>query len=652
MGSKKGADMAIENELERPRPQCLQESGTINPNFDYEKQGLACNNKGGNKLWKHRRNIVVVVCLLLMSLYMHLGNNSMFGEELHSDLSSPQDRIQHSFEVTVEKLPNTDPVFTQHLLSASFGDSWGKPAKARFEPYKGGKYDKVILELVTNVTGRQFDRLLHVFIDDINVWRSSTVEPWGNRTIVSEVIKDISQYSALFDRESLEITLQLDNLVTPRLTGVFNVELRAHYYQINDEIDAGENSLRERLLQYFTSPANLITPLVSHFSRTPLFYYPRASQGNPRWSRSLPELEESSNISRAMIEIFASGNAAEEFWYTNVLDRFTSRFRKSGHELLGHGPFRAIKIYLTNSEREILVDSVVPTPVIFTGFFPPLWRPCVGMNAFDLESYKVDLTPFLSLIEGEPWELQLEVVSSASSNFKPTVGENWIISGNVFVWNNALNATQPSFTNSSILPSSFDVFVNDSKSDELIQNVSAKDGVLVESTITLDGEEYQLRQTVESSFTSNQKYLENDDVEKAFVDLSKERKWVFRKADVDLFEFTDRTGWGFTGNIKTFNAKTGSSQLTYTADVARSLERHITLQEKDSAGDQVGNENVVLSLAGSQVGQANYTLSSNGNFGSGDSVHSVRVERAWPYEDNYERTVVVADNEVILDEYK
>ncbi|CAR24027.1 KLTH0F05940p [Lachancea thermotolerans CBS 6340] len=649
---RKGTDMATEKELERPGVQDLQGNAASDPNFDYEKQGLARKNKGGSRPWKHRRNIAVIVCLLLVNLFLRFDKNTMFGAKVHGDLSSPQNRVQHSFEVTVEKLPSTDPVFTQHLLSSSFGDSWGKPAKAHFEPYNGGKYDKIILELVTNVTGRQFDRLLHVFIDDINVWRSSTVEPWGNRTIVSEAIKDISQYRALFDRESLEITLQLDNLVTHRLTGVFNVELRAHYYQTSNDTDVSKPSLREKLLQYFTSPANLITPLVSHFSRTPLFYYPRASQGNPRWSRSLPELEESSNISRAMIEIFASGNAAEEFWYTNVLDRFTNRFRKSGHELLGHGPFRAIKIYLTNSEKEILVDSVVPTPIIFTGFIPPLWRPCVGMNAFDLESYKVDLTPFLSLIEGESWELQLEVVSSASSNFKPTVGENWIISGNVFVWNNTLDATQPSFTNSSMLPSSFDVFVNDSKPDELIQNVSAKNGVLVESTITLDGVEYQLHQTVESTFTSNQKYLENGDVEKTFVDLSKERKWVFRKADKDLFEFTDRTGWDFVGSVKTFTSEKDSSQLTYAADVARSLERHITLQEKDSVGHQVGNDNVLLSLAGSQVGQANYTLSSNGNYGSGNSVHSVCVERAWPYEDNYERTVVVADNEVVLDDYK
>ena len=275
MGTK-GVEMAIWNSLENCGDERCDQKVKNGYNIDLEKQGRVKDVKSSrwSKFFEYLLYVAYLLQLISIIIGFRLWDVKRFkhGNEVVDVLVNSQDNaIQHSFEVTVEKLPETEPVYTEHLISHSFGDSWGKPATVKFKPYKGGSYDKIVLELITNVTGRQFDRLVHVFLSDINVWRSSTVEPWGGKTIVSESIKDISQYRSLFDREYLEATLQLDNLVTSRLTGVFNVELLVHYYQSEAEVQTYGPSLREKLLQFFTMPADHITPLAVSYTHLDVY---------------------------------------------------------------------------------------------------------------------------------------------------------------------------------------------------------------------------------------------------------------------------------------------------------------------------------------------------------------------------------------------
>ncbi|SCU99775.1 LAME_0G05402g1_1 [Lachancea meyersii CBS 8951] len=649
MGTK-GVEMAIWNDitrLEKKRERLEIPSPTKFEAFDYEKQDIR---KARRFQGTRRRNAGILIILLLFNLCLHFASHEKVqklynGRMLSfSRTSSSPVPVQESFEITVEQLPEKPPVFSQELVQHSFGDSWGKPFTASFQPYTGGEYDSLILELATNVSGRQYDRLVHVFIEDVNVWRSSTVEPWGNKTVVSHSIKDISSYRSLFKDQPLNVTLQLDNLVTNKLTGIFNVTLKLYYYKKEDAIKEDESSLRGKLLQIFTKPADVVTPLVTRFSRTPLFYYPLASKENPRWTRGLPEIDLNPNVSRVVVEIFASGNAAEEFWYTNVLDNYTGKFRDHGKELLGHGPFRAINFYLTDSETEILVDTVIPTPVIFTGFFPPLWRPCVGMNAFNIKSFKVDLTPFLSLFENGTWQMQLEVVSSTTPSFKVTVGENWIFSGNVHVWTNKDLISGSKFINSTVLEPTFEVDVDDSHSDELKQKVLAKNGVQIDSRFTIDQTNYEVRSVTESLLKSQQVYLETGDEEFAFVDLLTKRSSTISKNGVDLYRFSDETGWLFDAEMEIVSQE--RSSLTYSASVSRELNRTVGLHEINESGDSV---DVLFALDGIQSGNASYTLSPEGNHGSGDSFHSVALEHGWPFQNNFRRTVVVKDNVVVVD---
>lgn len=82
-----------------------------------------------------------------------------------------------------------------------------------------------------------------------------------------------------------------------------------------------------------------------------------------------------------MVDIFASGNANEEFWYMNFLGDSDSPTDT---------PARVVTLNIDDDP----VGAVLPFPVIYTGGFAPgLWIPVVGVNAYDVPSYRIDVTP-------------------------------------------------------------------------------------------------------------------------------------------------------------------------------------------------------------------------------------------------------------------
>ena len=67
----------------------------------------------------------------------------------------------------------------------------------------------------------------------------------------------------------------------------------------------------------------------------------------------------------AIVELYASGNAREEFWYTNTADSALPYLEKEAG-LLGKGPFREVQLLIDGK----LAGTVFPFPVIFSG----VWR--------------------------------------------------------------------------------------------------------------------------------------------------------------------------------------------------------------------------------------------------------------------------------------
>lgn len=111
------------------------------------------------------------------------------------------------------------------------------------------------------------------------------------------------------------------------------------------------------------------------------------------------------NIQAAFLEVYASGQSNDEFWYSNPPTDYANEINSTG---IGNGPFREILAYFDGR----LIGSTVPHPVIFTGgIVPSLWRPTVSIGgAFAIPSTWIDVSPFVAwMVDGKSHEFSLQV---------------------------------------------------------------------------------------------------------------------------------------------------------------------------------------------------------------------------------------------------
>ena len=146
---------------------------------------------------------------------------------------------------------------------------------------------------------------------------------------------------------------------------------------------------------------------------------------------SLPNDESSTEItipknsSQVTLELFASGNGQEEFWYSNVPNEYTHTFRNWNISFLGQGTYREVMVYIDHEP----VGVVWPFEVIFTGgICPGFWRPIVGHRTFDLPSYTIDLTPYIGFLRHGKHHISFGI------NGQPTTLQNWFVSGHLRIW--------------------------------------------------------------------------------------------------------------------------------------------------------------------------------------------------------------------------
>ncbi|KAK6529445.1 hypothetical protein TWF281_008618 [Arthrobotrys megalospora] len=296
------------------------------------------------------------------------------------------------------------------LLRHEFINSYGKPAVAQYSPPPSCDWNTVYFHIYTTSKGLQYDRLAFLFLDDIELWRTSTAEPTPDG-ILFKYTKDVTHFSTLL-RGNGTLIFDMGNMVTDVLTGTFAVTLTAHYFKLD--------------LPPQQKAADVILPV----SRM------QGSNGQPghfvlpndvaKTSISVPK-----NLKKASLSIIASGNNDEEFWYTNVPDDLVNSF--PNNTLLGHSSYREVQLYVDG----VMVDAVMPIPTIYTGGVNPgLWKPIVCPHAYDLWEFEIDITPWLagktSVI------IELKVVGLGGTGGRPeiggAIGQNWYVSGRTFFW--------------------------------------------------------------------------------------------------------------------------------------------------------------------------------------------------------------------------
>lgn len=225
--------------------------------------------------------------------------------------------------------------------------------------------------------------------------------------------KDMTIFDTLIRGEQ-KIIFDLDNVYSDLYTGAFNVTLEALYF--NDHYAD-------------LDPAHLVYPISTLASSQNISSVMSLPDDSGNVSITFPR-----NVKSAVVSILASGNGAEEFWYTNVPSQYTNTFPSNAGWLYGYSPFREIELLIDGN----LAGVSWPFPSLFTGGVDPgLWRPIAGIDAYDLPSFEVDITPWLPLLcDGNAHTLGFKVVGydSSTKSHIGTVGENWYVTGSVFVW--------------------------------------------------------------------------------------------------------------------------------------------------------------------------------------------------------------------------
>ncbi|KAL3457770.1 peptide N-acetyl-beta-D-glucosaminyl asparaginase amidase A-domain-containing protein [Aspergillus heterothallicus] len=327
--------------------------------------------------------------------------------------SRPTSGLQEVFQVyqPVDTSDNNDAICSKETLLVDhvFGFSYGHPFVGEFmeafnvirqiidiflgyyEP-PNCDFDTVQLNLTVTSRGRQYD-----------LFRTSTAEPTADG-IEWTYIKDMSQYYVLW-KEPQKVIFDLGNLVNDVYTGSFTV----------------------RVTVRFSKKKNVQTPRI---------VLPISAQNSARNSSSafiVPAQEAKvthiidPRASRAVASISACGQSLEEFWYLSVFSSDTGAFNHT-----------------------LYID------VIFTGGASPgLWRPIVGIDAFDLRSPEIDISPFLPLItDGASHSFEIKVVGLDVSDtgavmLSEAINSYWVISGNIFVYLDD-DANRPSPHNTTI----------------------------------------------------------------------------------------------------------------------------------------------------------------------------------------------------------
>ncbi|KAF4633252.1 hypothetical protein G7Y89_g4880 [Cudoniella acicularis] len=391
------------------------------------------------------------------------------------------------------------------LMEFIFNNSFGKPFVGNYTPPNCmGTANTVVMNFTVQSKGTQFDRLALMYFGDSEVFRTSTAEPRRNG-IVWTYEKDMSEYM-YFWKSSQKIIFDLPNQTNVNLTGTYNTTLTARFFTA-PTTSQSQNPPADVIL-----PISLLTGSNSS-SASSVFIIP-SSTHNASTSLTLPH-----NSNRAVLSLSTTGQASEEFWWSNVLSSDTLAFNSTSGAFFGSSPFREIQVLIDNQ----LAAVQWPFPVIFIGgVVPSLWSPVVGIDAFDLKEYEIDISPWLGVLcDGNAHVFSIKVMGLAdnggtTAELADNVGSSWFVTGKVFVWKDtdANSITTGPAPTLSITPPTIQV------SQSLVKNatgvnqtlsyfISVQRSLSVTSTITTQkfGANKETKWTQTLSHTDNGTYL-------------------------------------------------------------------------------------------------------------------------------------------------
>ncbi|CAO1629164.1 unnamed protein product [Jaminaea pallidilutea] len=364
---------------------------------------------------------------------------------------------------------------TLTLIERSFENSYYKPSTFQWSPRllpegfdDPKRWTGITLTQHGTSRGRQFDRLGSVFIGGVEVWRTDNPEPVRTTGgIVWTSDREVNTYYSLFSRNA-QILFDYPNIVNEVYTGALNITLSITVTQPKSDASSAQQ------------PLHLRTPLVYPISKN-------NATGDSKWlvdnEMATSQVSVPRHARAALIEVYASGTAEDEFHYTNVPDQLYERVVNASQALRPRGPYRELQVKIDGQ----LAGITLPYPVIFTGGINPLlWRPQVGFGAMIQPTYLFDVSPFLPVLaDGKPHDISLGVVSAERNHSIPS---GWFLSGNVQV---ALHSDETITTRGSmptVTVTPLDGNINTTTSGSTISDVQADVSLIRPRALTVAGE--------------------------------------------------------------------------------------------------------------------------------------------------------------------
>ncbi|KAH9811836.1 peptide N-acetyl-beta-D-glucosaminyl asparaginase amidase A-domain-containing protein [Melampsora americana] len=348
-----------------------------------------------------------------------LAVHFFIGEVISSHMHLKSRQAQHrpnalsNFEVMAPPVvPKGDKFCEVKLIEHTFGNSYGKPATINFVPPTdcgpAGSWASVVFNLTATSRGKQYDRLAQLFLNEVEIWRTSTPEP-THKGIIWTVTRDMSRYMPLLAKSN-PLTLVLNNIIDPnlKLDGEYEVTLSARFYLPTTNFPAAEQLGEISTVGHeegYRIEKQLTFPKV--IARLTLSHVP-------------------SNTATAFVEIFASGSEKEE--YNNVPDEILPRLDPNNTgAFYGTGSFREVQLLIDDK----LAGVAYPFPVIYTGgILLSWWRPITAIGALNAPSYTMDITPFVPLLTDEQ-NHNFTILIEGQGNGNTSTNPKWILSGSV-----------------------------------------------------------------------------------------------------------------------------------------------------------------------------------------------------------------------------
>jgi hypothetical protein len=246
-----------------------------------------------------------------------------------------------------------------------------------------GPWNKVVFKADFNVTtGTQFDRTAALWIGGVNLYFGTTQEPRSTVSPSWHVERDVTDLSAAL-AAAHPGSVAVYNIYNDTYNGSITGAAELDFYPATSAYPAAKTP-------------DLVLPMIADAAGT---YAYINTNGDPlARSFSLP-----GNVERAYLEVTAEPQSGDEFWYACGPDAYID------YTGCGGTGFRETEIAIDGRHAGI---APVSGWVYTGGIDPYLWRPIPGVQTLNFLPYRVDLTPFVALLDnGKAHAVAVRVVN-------------------------------------------------------------------------------------------------------------------------------------------------------------------------------------------------------------------------------------------------